>query len=362
MRKITLWTLLGKKLNGEATAQEREKLEELLRGDERRNSHLIEFIEEAWLRMRASHRPFDQQTLDRRWEHLSQRLFSEDAHQGEPYPSEVWRPSRRRRRLMRYGMAAAAMALVAAGLFYAQQRNHAPAPLHEIATRQDTKKHLVLPDGTEVWLNAGSTLSYAETFPEKDREVRLNGEAFFEVAPDARVPFVVRADRVTVQVLGTRFNLRDYKEDDSLQATLISGRVQVSLHDPQQTQIVLSPREKLTILKHSPAEAIADLPDKVGMLKYHLQTIPLNPVDSTYFAETAWVDNKLVFTNASFAEVAQRMSRRYQVHFVFEDPALKKVVMNGVFDKETVDQALQLLGMITQFHYRRSTDTIYLNR
>jgi ferric-dicitrate binding protein FerR (iron transport regulator) len=362
MRKTNLWTLLGKKLNGEANAQEQEKLEELLRGEERGNSHLIEFIEEAWTRMRTSSHPPDKETLDRRWQHLSDRLFVEDNHLLEDYPEERHGPGNRRR-LWRYGVAAALAALVAGSLFYEFGGKHVPAPLHEIATRQDDKKHLVLPDGTEVWLNAGSTLSYsAESFPQRDREVRLNGEALFEVAPNALVPFVVRADRVTVRVLGTRFNLRDYKEDDSLQATLISGRVQVSLHDRQQTQILLSPREKLTILKHPPTEDSLALPREIGMLQYQLQTIPLNPVDSTYFAETAWADNKLVFANASFAQVAQRMAKRYQVHFVFEDPELEHVVMNGVFDKETVDQALQLLGMITQFHYRRSTDTIYLNK
>lgn len=362
MRKTNLWTLLGKKLNGEANVQEKQKLEELLRGEERRNSHLIEFIEEAWLRMRTSRRP-DQTTLDRRWQHLSGRLFKDSETLAEDYLDEQASPSRIRRHGWRYG-AAAALAAAAVGVFlYAFPPKPSPEPRQEIAARPDSKRHLVLPDGTEVWLNSGSTLSYSlETFPAKDREVRLNGEAFFQVAPDAEVPFVVRADRVTVRVLGTCFNLRDYEGDDSLQATLISGRVQVSLHDAQQTQILLSPREKLTILKHTPQQDSVALVGNIDALPYHLQRLPLNPVDSTYFAETAWVDNKLVFTNASFAQVASRMAKRYEVHFVFEDPSLKRVVMNGVFDKETVGQALQLLGMITPFHYRQRADTIYLEK
>ncbi|MGH2643728.1 MAG: FecR family protein, partial [Chitinophagaceae bacterium] len=159
-----------------------------------------------------------------------------------------------------------------------------------------------------------------------------------------------------------------------IQTTLISGKVQVSLNDDPGKKIILTPHEKLTVMneQHTTIKAIdssavkatknslpAIVPE-ANELKYQVQTLPVNPVDSTFFIETAWVDNKLAFVYEPFSEVAKMMERRYNVHIIFENNDLKKVVMSGVFDKETVKQALQVLQMITSFNYKETGDSIYL--
>ncbi|HLK29237.1 MAG TPA: FecR domain-containing protein [Puia sp.] len=237
---------------------------------------------------------------------------------------------------------------------------------HQLATDKKIEEvhygstsKLTLSDGTQVWLNAGSKLTYPEKFSGTKREVTLEGEGFFEVTKNAHLPFLVHAGTITVRVLGTRFNVKAYNEDADIETTLISGKVQIIMDDDPEKEIILSPHEKLTIKNQAKSESKNSANEQINNeLKYQVQSLPVN--NSTAVAETAWVENKLIFNNESFDNVARMLERRYDVHITFDNESLKDEHVTGVFEKENILQALQVLGMTTHFNYKADGNNIHL--
>jgi ferric-dicitrate binding protein FerR (iron transport regulator) len=323
------------------------------------------FIEQEWEEKRDSSEDLDAGGVRARWTRLSSRLRAEENGAGEA--AEIPAPVRRiRRPSLWYKVAAAAAVLILVTVLY--QRHQRPVKAGDVAARGATiyvpngqQKQLALSDGTRVWLNGGSTLSYGSGFGTDDRRVELQGEGFFEVASDAGVPFTVETDKITIRVLGTSFNVKDYGNEDNVQTTLISGSIQVSVNGDADKKILLSPREKLTVMKGEiraqPGRAVTG----VNPLKYKVQgLVPLSPTDSNAIPETAWMGDKIAFVDEPFGEVAKKMEHRYNVHIFFKDKDLSRVVMRGVFEKESVQQALKILQMITPFRYEQKGDSIYL--
>lgn len=210
------------------------------------------------------------------------------------------------------------------------------------------RSKIILSDGTMVWLNAGSRLYYPDVFVGGKREVRLEGEAFFDVAKHIGMPFLVHAGKVTIRVLGTRFNVKAYEGEPAVTTTLISGKVQVTMDEEQEKKIVLSPNEKLTVMNAVPEnEAAAGREENA--LHYLVQGVPRAGGDS--LPETAWVEDRLVFSNETFDEVARMLERRYDVQIDITDVQLKEAHLSGVFEKETIQQVLDILRMTTKFNY-----------
>lgn len=273
---------------------------------------------------------------------------------------------------VRWMAAAVFLATVATGAFLYYRKSPAqpqvakPVPLVLYAGIGATRK-AVLSDGTRVWLNAGSKLTYPSVFPSDRREVKLEGEAYFEVAKASKAPFSVHAGKITVGVLGTSFNVKAYNDDKNIETTLITGKVQVTLDNDPEKPILLSPREKLTIVNES--EVVAQEEKKKGRqvpepekaynaLRYQVQTLPHSAVNG--FVETAWLNNKLVINDESFATVAHMLERKYDVSVHFGDERLKEEHISGVFEKERIDEVLQILKMTTGFKYRMEGKNIYL--
>jgi transmembrane sensor len=214
------------------------------------------------------------------------------------------------------------------------------------------KSMLVLADGTKVWLNAGSRLIYPASFTGKTREVQLEGEALFDVAQQAHQPFFVHTGKITVRVLGTRFDVKAYREDAQVSATLISGKIQVIMNEDPEKKILLSPHEKLTVMNVVGAAGKADEPVKENELRYQVQFLAQT--------ETDWVNNKMVFNNESFDEVARQMERRYAVHIEFDNVMLRREHVSGIFEKESLSQALEILKMTTRFNYKIDSNVVKL--
>jgi len=210
------------------------------------------------------------------------------------------------------------------------------------------RSKIILSDGTAVWLNAGSRLYYPDVFTGKKREVTLDGEGFFDVAKHLDMPFLVHAGKITIKVLGTRFDVKAYRGEPAVSTTLISGKVQVMMDGEPDKKIVLSPNEKLTVM--NPVSDTGVLQDQVGnALHYQVQGVPKAGDDS--LPETAWVENRLAFSNETFDEVARMLDRRYDVQIEIGDAQLREAHLSGVFEKETVQQVLDILRMTTKFKY-----------
>ncbi len=378
MEKETFWTLLGKYLDGEMTEEERKMFERLIREDKADLSYLIEVLEEQWERPPVSDELTDKR-LNEKWDRLSARLLASEEDEKET-PDAVIHPGvRRSRKVFLFWSKVAAAILMLLGLsyyFFQGKLLHKQGARHEIVVGNGHKKHITLPDGTRVWLNAGSKLTYNDGFARINRRISIEGEALFNVEKDPAIPFVVSTKNITIEVLGTVFNVEAYPEDFDIQTTLISGRIRVSLSEDSGKKILLSPHEKLTVnaqeggsLKvkkmnnesESGKNKLRVIP-KSNKLKYQVQMLPVNPVDSISYTETAWVRGQLAFVNESFGSVAKKLERKYDVQIIFEDKRLKNVLMSGVFKKETVEEALHVLQMITKFNYQVEGDSIYIRR
>ncbi|MFB2118925.1 FecR family protein [Parapedobacter sp. 2B3] len=223
----------------------------------------------------------------------------------------------------------------------------------------------ILPDSTIVWLNAGSHIRYDSNFVQKTRHVYLEGEAYFNVAHDKDHPFIVHAGNISVEALGTEFNVQAYQNTNKIEATLISGKVVVKIDGKPDHDIVLSPNEKLTVNNKAfrlpdarNTKVVTENPTAVNFEVEAVSEIPAIAM----VPEVAWIQDKLAFENESFDELAKRMERRYDVHIIFEDDLLRNERLSGVFENENIHKALKLLQMTTGFQYRIEDDTVYVRR
>jgi ferric-dicitrate binding protein FerR (iron transport regulator) len=224
----------------------------------------------------------------------------------------------------------------------------------QVATQRASKRTIRLDDGTKVVLNADSKLVYPESFTGKNREVTLIGEAYFDVTKDAERPFIIHTEKMDVRVLGTAFNVKSYPEDKFTEATLIHGKIEVTLKDRPTDRITLSPNEKLTI-KNEPVDAAGD--------HYHDETLAqithLKKTDS-HIAETSWMYDRIEFRNETFQDIARKLERTYDVRIRFQNDSLAGLKFTGSFEKEPVTNVLQALSLLEHFSFSMDGDEIVI--
>lgn len=261
-------------------------------------------------------------TAENSWKLLEKQLFA-----------------RRNRRLlwMRVASAAAVVLLCMAGwLAYEAWR---PAPMLMVSTLAETRT-VVLPDQTKVTLNRYSTLSYPERFKEKRRKVHLQGEAYFEVAKDAKHPFIVKAEAVRVKVLGTHFNVEAYPGDAEVRTTLLEGSVAVSLKGENQ-RLVLAPNESAVYNKEKRTLVQEAAPGAKN--------------------EILWRKGIILFDQLPLHEIARQLSNAFQTDIRIDDPQLQNYRMTATFDtSEDLTQILDLLKNAGNFNYKKENNTITL--
>ena len=210
----------------------------------------------------------------------------------------------------------------------------------EISTAYGEQKRLVLPDSSEVWLNAGSTITYPKTFTKENRVVTLDGEAYFSVRKDDAKPFIVETSQLSVKVLGTKFNVKAYANDANITTTLTSGKVEVSTQSrPPQT---LKPNEQLTYDKST-------------------SDIEISTVDTV--DTNSWVKGKIIFTNATAEEIFRTLERRYDtvIDHSTDFSASRRYTVKFLKD-ENLDEMLNILGDIIGFSYRQSGNKIIITK
>jgi transmembrane sensor len=233
--------------------------------------------------------------------------------------------------------------------------------LKKIAAVQEVIPHgkpvmKTLPDGSVVWINSGSKIGYKAE--QNTRDVYLEGEAYFKVKHDSEHPFVVHAGNISVRALGTEFNVSAYPGDEHIEATLIKGKVQVTMEERPDQKIILVPNEKLTV-----TNKLVRGNDAIRQqgISYEVKPVEITPAVREV-GEIAWMQDKLAFQNEPFSELAKKMERRYNIHIVFHEESLKNEMLSGIFENETIQKALGVLQMTTPFKYRMKADSIYLNR
>ncbi len=221
---------------------------------------------------------------------------------------------------------------------------------NEIATKKGSKSFIKLPDGSKVWLNTDSKLSYMNFTVGKTREVRLEGEAFFDVAHDSSRPFIIHTGKINIKVLGTTFNVKNYPEDNELETSLIKGRIEVSLNSRPEDIIILNPRGKLIISKKDD-KITQTTQDGVSENNVVLTSITYFKKDSLV-AETSWLTDKLVFVDQPLEKIAHDLERKYVINITFKNPLVKKYRYTGVFDDVGLEKVFELIKYSKNINYK----------
>lgn len=206
------------------------------------------------------------------------------------------------------------------------------AEMMEVRTNPGMTTSVVLPDGTEVILNSSSYLQYPSRFSEGERKVKLIGEAFFSVTKDKK-PFVVNAlSGSEIIVHGTEFNIEAYKENETVQTTLVSGKVSFSYFNKgKRENLMMQPGQKVVY-------DIAQ--ERVVVKKVNIDV------------ETSWKDGYLIFKNTPFEEVLKRLSKQFNVEFVLKNPALKQESFTATFTKQRLERILENFRISSNIRFK----------
>ena len=207
------------------------------------------------------------------------------------------------------------------------------AVMQTVSSRQGMVAEFFLPDGTKVWLNSGSELEFPMLFPSDKREVKLKGEAFFEVTKNEKQPFRVNAKELNVDVLGTSFNVISYDDESQSEVILIEGKVSLS------AEVGLAIKEFGTLQPGCRAVYTAES-----------QTVSTQRIDPDKYI--AWLDGNLVFQDDSMDDVVKRLGRWFNVEIVIEDPEINEYIYKATFRNENLKQVLDLLKLSAPIDYR----------
>lgn len=213
------------------------------------------------------------------------------------------------------------------------ENNQNSNEINTITTPKGGQYKIVLPDGTKVWLNAASSLSYRTSLKERggERMINMSGEAYFEVKKDKNHPFVVSSEKMKITVLGTHFNMNAYNDEVDTKVTLLEGSVKVNLLTSSADEKILKPDQQ-AILKSSGSLNIADVDASV---------------------EVAWKDGEFAFRMKTLEELMKEVSRWYDVQVVYEQPALKKKLLGGSISKfEMISKVLSMIETTTNVKFK----------
>lgn len=222
-----------------------------------------------------------------------------------------------------------------------------------------------LPDGSKGWLNSGSTLKYAMNF-DVNRMVYLRGEAYFDVVHAKNHPFYVKTSDIIIKVLGTKFNVKSYPEDKTIETTLLSGVVEIETISPdagEARKLVLRPNQKATFRKNTENVVLRNntaTPEAKGRIK---EIGIFEDVDTAPI--TSWKDSRLIFINEPFESLRVKLERWYNVNITLRDSALMKLSYTGKFENETVEQALNAIKVATpkiDFKMNKNNIEIFLKK
>jgi len=196
----------------------------------------------------------------------------------------------------------------------------------------DHKIFKVLEDGTRIWLNKQSSITYNEDFGKQQREITLTGEAYFDVVKIAAVPLIVHAGRVNIEVKGTAFNVNAYQNNDGIEVALVRGSIAVTDSQNSKNSVLLRPNDKLVFSSQSALQNQNSF--KVMVLQPEL-----------LLKETSWLADTLVFHKEKLIDLAPKLAKKYDVSIEIRSEKLKETRFSGTFTNETIDQALAALKL-----------------
>ncbi|QIA09151.1 FecR family protein [Draconibacterium halophilum] len=217
-------------------------------------------------------------------------------------------------------------------------------PLNELVIPFGKKAELVLSDGTKVWLNAGTRFAFPQEFIGKKRKVFLDGEGYFEVAKNAKKPFIVSSRNMNVEVLGTKFNMSSYSSDDLCETVLLEGSVNV-WNDNKflKDKVQMMPNQKATF----------------NTLEKEIKVVA-EPDAQNYIA---WVEGLYKFKNENLEQVLTKIGRYYNMSFFYDSDKIKSALpISGKLDlQDSFEEVMLTLSKVAQIEYKIEGQNVIIN-
>jgi transmembrane sensor len=296
--------------------------------------------------------PKHQSVSDEVFERLQKQIVSETTH-NQNYKRKV--------HINYYWHAASIIIIIGLTLLLKNSTNADPTlstgKYLEVVVPEGQRSQLILPDGTKVWLNSGTSFKYPVEFLKSKREVYIDGEAFFNVTHNRKLPFIVyMKENLSIKVFGTEFNVKCYAEEKIIETTLVNGNIRLIKEDNNKhilQEINIKPNEKATYQKENLQLIVTKL---VSSPKTEEKTEPqkikaIKPLDDIELI-TAWKDDALVFHDETFEEISVKMERWFGMKIVIMDNNLKQERFTGKFvNKETVYQILDIFNRSEPIKY-----------
>ncbi|HEX2395445.1 MAG TPA: FecR family protein [Bacteroidales bacterium] len=234
---------------------------------------------------------------------------------------------------------------------------------NEIKAPYGARSEILLPDGTSVWLNAGSKIKYMSVFNIENREVYLEGEAYFKVAKNKSIPFNVRTGDLNIQAIGTEFNVKSYADEGIIETTLVEGKISIRQTIDRQTSdlIYLEPHQKAFYYKEKNQVSVENMKTiqitkpqvirrKPGVLYIDEKVDPVPIV--------AWKENRLILKGEELSSLVIKLERKYDVHFMFESEDIRNFRFTGTLEDETLTQVLDVIKLSAPIEYRLEGKTV----
>ncbi|MEO6187693.1 MAG: FecR domain-containing protein [Ginsengibacter sp.] len=215
-------------------------------------------------------------------------------------------------------------------LSYSIKNNSTEIEYNTMSTPVGRQYHLKLADGSEIWLNAASSITYPTSFPGNDRKVSITGEAYFEVAHDARKPFHVMVNNMEVKVLGTHFNISAYENEDAAKTTLLEGSVKVTKNN---SNILIEPGQQAIAINGN-----NDMPVKK-------REVDLDEV-------MAWKNSKFIFQDADIKSIMRQLERWYGITASYDGNVTNEEFVGVISRNVNISQILAMLETTGRVGFR----------
>lgn len=227
----------------------------------------------------------------------------------------------------------------------------------EISLANGQQRHVTLEDGTKITLNASSRIIYPNSFKDSSkREVILIGEAFFDVAKNAKKPFIIHTPRMEISVLGTAFNVRDYENERNAETALIRGKVSIWKTGHTDKKFILNPNEKFVLSNAAIHNHAQSTKPKVVSLQYAtvaVQPLVVSNQDGTAL-ETEWMLKRMTIRDERLADIVLKLERMYGVEIQILNSKIASQRFSATFENEDLDNILKALQTVNYFQIKKT--------
>lgn len=243
-------------------------------------------------------------------------------------------------RWMKYAAMIAVILVIGGGSGYWLYQNGNNQHMMVAVANEGIVKEIILPDGTKVWLNNSATLKYPREFSEKERNVYLDGEAYFEVTKNRHKPFTVQSDAMRVRVLGTTFNFKCDKNYRIAEVTLIEGEIEVK-GNKEEGQIILAPGQRAELNKNNGRLTVKQVDAKM---------------------DAVWHDNLIPFQKADIFTISKALERFYDIKIILSPDMRADKTYSGVLKKKsTIESVLKSLQNSISIDYKIVGNNIFIS-